>query len=307
MALPPGIGDAFWCLLKVAALCRSERACGVDIEVCGGPPYRSREFLEAFDFVRSVSHTELRIIEAEFTTPGGEYNYAPSQPRWHNRFDWMLQANGHLERGRRLEDWLPELEIDWKVMDHFRWPGKAVERAAAIGKQLGAYCVFYAGPEIGNTRAGHNRNGLWRPADWVRLAELARQAGLQVVFAGAAYDRSYLTNYLLPAGLKECHDYLGAWQIEVTLAVIRGARFHVGYQSGLGIVATFLGVPTAMFWRPYGDSILPDQRVTFREEMATAWVPPEHVASGRYLPCIYGRSTPEGIMEHKQRVWNHLP
>ena len=33
-----------------------------------------------------------------------------------------------------------------------------------------------------------------------------------------------------------------------------------------------------MFWRPYGDSILPDQRVTFREEMATAWVPPEHVA-----------------------------
>ena len=137
VALPPGIGDAFWCLLKVAALCRSERACGVDVEVCGGPPYRSREFLEAFDFVRSVSHTELRIIEAEFTTPGGEYNYAPSQPRWHNRFDWMLQANGHLERGQRIEDWLPELEIDWKVMDHFRWPGQAVATAKAIKKNSG--------------------------------------------------------------------------------------------------------------------------------------------------------------------------
>ena len=78
LALPPGIGDAFWCLLKVPALCRREGACVVDIEVCGGPPYRSREFLEAFDFVRSVSHTDLRIIEADFTTPGGEYNYAPS-------------------------------------------------------------------------------------------------------------------------------------------------------------------------------------------------------------------------------------
>jgi FkbM family methyltransferase len=306
LALPPGIGDAFWCLLKVPALCRREGASGVDVEVCGGPPYRSREFLQAFDFVSSVAHTDLRITEADFITPGGEFNYAPSQPSWHNRFDWLLQVNGHLERGQRIEDWLPDLAIDWNLMERFRWSNKALETAAAVQQQYGDYCVFYTGPESGNTTAGHNRGGLWRPADWVRLAELARAAGLQVLFVGAEYDRSYLANHLLPAGLKDCHDYLGAWQIDETLAVIRGARFYVGYQSGLGIVATYLGVPTAMFWRPYGNSILPDQRVTFREEMASAWAPREHLDRGRYLPCIYGRCSPEGIMEHQRTVWNNL-
>jgi len=219
----------------------------------------------------------------------------------------MLQANGHLERGLRIEDWLPDLEIDGKVMERFRWTPKALATAGEIRGSRGDYCVFYAGPESGNTTAGHNRGGLWRPADWVRLAKLAREAGLAVLFVGAAYDRSYLANYSLPAGLADCHNYLGAWQIDETLAVIRGARFHVGFQSGLGIVGVYQGVPAAMFWRPYGDSILPDQRVNFREEMATAWVPREHLARGRYLPCIYGRCSPEGIMEHRRIVWQGLP
>ena len=180
-------------------------------------------------------------------------------------------------------------------------------RGKEIARQHGDYCVFYAGPESGNTTAGHNRNGLWPPADWVRLTALVREAGLQVLFVGAEYDRSYVANQLLPAGLAGHHDYLGAWDIDETLAVIRGARFHVGYQSGLGIVATYLGVPAALFWRPYGDSILSTHRVTFREAMATAWVPREHLASGRYLPCIYGRCTPEDIMAHRRHVWQHLP
>jgi ADP-heptose:LPS heptosyltransferase len=98
-------------------------------------------------------------------------------------------------------------------------------------------------------RQYHGRSQPGRPADWVRLAQLACEVGLAVLFVRAAYDRSYLANYLLPAGLVDCHDYLGAWQIDETLAVIRGARFLVGYQSGLGIVGTYLGVPAAMFWR----------------------------------------------------------
>ena len=45
---------------------------------------------------------------------------------WHGEFDWMLQANRHLESGLRLETWLPEMETDWRIADRFRFTSRAL-------------------------------------------------------------------------------------------------------------------------------------------------------------------------------------
>jgi len=78
----------------------------------------------------------------------------------------------------------------------------------------------------------------------------------------------------------------------------------ISYQAGVGIVSTYLGTPTAIFWRPYGDSISPQWILSFDERMASAWVPPATIEAGKHLPLIYGRHGIQHIVsEIRRRGW----
>ena len=68
----------------------------------------------------------------------------------------------------------------------------------------------------------------------------------------------------------------------------------VSYQSGIGICAHYLGAPTAMWWRPKGDSAAAHAHISFEEAMAHCWTNPAY--RGRYLPLIYGRCSVEDIV-----------
>ena len=300
LALPAGIGDTLWALAKVPALLKQCGANFADITVCSDPTRRAEHFLKAFDFVRSVDYCDLSIMEQPVVVDG-LYNYTPSQPNWHNRFDWLLQANGHLEQGRRLEDWMPDLEIDWDIAKRFHLTADEEQVGHSVQKDLGDFCVFYLGPLGGNTIEGHNRGPIWRPEDWRRLQQLCREAGLSVVAVGADWDRPYLER-MRP--LEEPFlDAIGKWKIGETYAVCKHAKFVISYQSGIGIFSVFLGVKTALWWRPQGDSISPSHHLSFNEAMASAWAPPESLKWKNYLPLIYGRHSPEQIMEHAKRHW----
>lgn len=290
LAFPSGIGDALWVLAKVPALLRREKADAAAVTVCRDETRRSEAFIRSFEFVDTVDYCDLSIVDSPQFLADGCFNYAPSQPRWHNRFDWLLQANGHLERGGCLEDWLPDLATDWRVMERFRWRADDLEFAKRFKGECGPYAVLYFGPESGNTTAGHNRGGLWSPEEWVSLAESIRNMGVEVIAVGAEWDRSYFTRHIRP----KCNcirDCIGQWDIRRTLAVLKLSAFVIGYQSGIPITAAFMGVRGGAFWRPHGDSILADQYVTFSERMASAWVPPHMLESGDWLPLIYGRDT----------------
>jgi ADP-heptose:LPS heptosyltransferase len=209
----------------------------------------------------------------------------------------MLQANRHLESGRRLEDWLPDMETDWHIADRFRFTSHEVREAIEFERSHGPYCLFYLGPEAGNTTSGHNRGAFWTPQDWGLLARHFRELGLKIVVVGAAYDQSYFEKYVAQH-LGECTNMIGKWTIGQTFSAVQRARCVIAYQSGIGIFAVYLGVPTACCWRPYGDSIAPNAFVSFKEEMASAWAPHDALASGRYLPAIYTKCTPDSIVQH---------
>ncbi|MBI3861039.1 MAG: FkbM family methyltransferase [Planctomycetia bacterium] len=297
VAVPAGIGDSVWALTKIPHLLRIYGAERAHIALCGSAPYRALSFVERFDFVASAENTCWECIEANRTTPEGMYNWASSGIGWHGEYDWMLQANRHLESGLRLETWLPELETDWNIADRFRFTSCEVREAKDFEQQHGPYCVFYLGPETGNTAWGHNRGPLWTPQEWGALGKHFRELGLKIVIVGAPYDCSYFEKH---AGqhLGECVNAIGHWSIGQTFSIVQRARCVVAYQSGIGIFAVYLGVPTACFWRPYGDSIEQSDFVSFKEEMASAWAPQDALASGRYLPLIYTKCTPESIVRH---------
>ncbi len=303
--MPAGIGDAVWCLVKLAALLRQEGADAAVVDAEETPLPRTKDFLEHFDFVARAGYTRWHITEADpHVRPDGTYNYAPSQPSWHGEFDWMLQANGHLEAGGRLADWLPHLEPEWDLAKRFRFRPEETAAAEAFEREVGGrYLVMFAASEAANTREGHNRGPLWTPTQWAALCALLLADGVQPVFVGAEWDRSYFERHLrpvLPAGVL---DRIGCWPIGTTFAVIQRSAGVVAFQSGLGIFAVYLGVPCAMWWRPDGDSIHPARYISFREAMASSWAPPGAVESGRYLPLIYTRCSPESIHAHATHHW----
>ena len=292
VCVPSGIGDALWALSKmrdwltVRGLAAKD---AVDVILCGGAPYRALELIERLDFVRRASYSDLRVTEADYTAPDGSYNYAPSQPDWHGRHCWLLQANKHLEQGGRLEDWFPHYRTDWTMLERYRRDEAADAFAADLAARLGRYAVLFAGSLGGNTTWGHNRNALWQPGQWRELADGFRKEGLRIVWVGAEYDRSYFEH--LGMDVADV-DGVGKWPLLQTLVVIDHATCMVAYQSGLAVYAAWRGVPCGMFWRPYGDSIDPSAFVSFRETMASGWVQRKAVAEGNYLPLIYTRCSP---------------
>ena len=305
--IPPGIGDAVWCMPKLSTISKRPGTGPIDLKVAswGLDPIETRAYdvLRRFDFIHSVEaypmpkdgrHAPL-LKPGPVATKAGHYNYIQDGPcSTLPGIDYVMIPNGALERGIRLEDWQPEIETDWGFMRSWSF----TEQEKAIADQFmsfgGPFVVLYMCSQRGNTEAGHNRNGLWKPADWRALCDaipLERQMGIVIV--GAEYDASYYRD--------NCHsnlwcDAIGRWPICTSLAVIARAKAVIAYQSGIGVMAHYMGVPTAMWWRPKGNSIDPGEYVSPDEAMATAWTYPDTPES-QFKPMIYGRETPAQIAD----------
>lgn len=306
IGVPPGIGDSLWAMTKVPAILEAEGADSAHVVVADCPPLRSKEFLEAFDFVSQVSYESLPLNHPGHphnVLPDGTWAYTLTRKNLGD-LDWWLVPNWDLEHGSRLETWLPQFSIDWDIHKRFRFTAQAKHTARAMAKKMGPYAVFYLGPDRGNTTDGHNRGPMWSVADWVELTTALCEMGLQsLVVVGAEYDRPYADKVLpqirgLPMDIV---DAVGRWEIDETFKVCQGAKFVVSYQSGIGIFSVYLRVPTVLWWRPRNNSILPQAHLHFDEQMATAWAPPDMLEGGTYQGLIYGRCTPQSVAEGLER------
>ncbi len=181
--LPNGIGDVMWALTKIRQIASNRP---IDIILSGDPrreiDQRAVPFVKRFPFVRSVCVSDVPSLEDREhpTNNRGRYRYLSDGVKGAYHY---LMPNAVLENGRRLEEWLPEVPIDWNVIDHFDWDG--TERGRDIGRGLPPFAAFYLGPEIGNTSEGHNRNWLWEPKHWISLAQGLQSFGLRIVVVGA--------------------------------------------------------------------------------------------------------------------------
>ncbi len=276
----------------------------IDISLVGGSHQidsRALDFVRRFDFVTSVNMRPFEIhADGYHYHPTGCYNYI--QDGWwefeHERY-CVLIPNAALERGIRLEQWLPQYAIDWSIFDHFRLTDDERAYGLKLRDTLRRYAVFYPGPLHGNTEDGHNRNALWTPQEWVELGRRVRAMGLEVVTVGAPYDRSYYELLLKPAlnGDAPWYNLIGATNIGQLYSVTSNAQFVVSYQAGVGIVSALMGTPTAIWWRPQGDSISPTVYLSFDERMNRCWASPKMLESGSYFPMVYGKHGVESIME----------
>lgn len=314
--VPQGIGDSVWCLLKMEDANRKLGGGPIDVRIAcinnqSLEECRAMEFISRFGFVNSVAMYQMprfgqagaALAHGPAADPDGYYRYLPDGSQLRpilGDIDYVMMPNAPLERGVRLENWLPQFDTNWDIMSQFSFA--AGEREQAYSRR--PYAIFYCGSLTGNTTAGHNRNGLWTPADWADMGEQVRGMGLDVVVVGAAYDRAYYESCVLPLLAEPWEDMIGGLSIGGTLAMAQQAKFVLSYQSGIGITASYLGTPVGIFWRAKGDSISSTDYISFDEGMASAWAAPRMIESGRHLPLIYGRHGVGYITDQiKERKW----
>lgn len=310
--VPQGIGDSIWCLFKAQSLAkRHDNKIDIKIGVwhVNEMEARARDFISKFSFVNSV---DLYVMPRErndgpMLLPGppadanGHYRYIPDGPNngKYRGIDYAMLPNAPLEKGIPLDQWLPELETNWNIMDDFQWTNKEIDFAKAFAKEHGEYVIFFMASEGSNTNSGHNRNAYWTPDEWLDLGEkIHEKYGTKIVVVGTTWDEDYYNNQIAPRVADKPYwiNAISKWPIGITYAVCKSSRFVVSYQSGIGIVSHYLNVPLAIFWRPKGDSISPNSYVSFEESMASAWTNPEIVKRGRFMPCIYGKHKGSDIL-----------
>jgi hypothetical protein len=301
--LPSGIGDCVWALHKIRAIANGRP---IDVIISGNAnneiERRALPFLKRFDFIRSAAVLDVSVLidHSDPADAKGRYRYVPDGLKGNHHF---LIPNATLERGERLETWLPEYPIDWKTMDSFDWSG--TEKGTEAGKKLQPFAAFYLGPETGNTGEGHNRGSLWTPGQWVELGKALTDRGLQIAIVGASYDRSYWERFVRPeverSGMQWV-DMIGKFEIGETFAFLREAKLLCSYQCGLAIVGHYIGMNVITWWRRAGASIHPHRLISFNEAMKDSWTNP--ALADRYIGAIYGRETVADLLgEIDARGW----
>lgn len=260
--VPAGIGDNIWLIQKL--LGSGER---FRFRLAGDLPQRGKQI---FDLIPQLS---AEAAYDGFTSAQPvERNIQASRRHWREirEEDFFLSANRHLERGLRLEWFLPDLptafRAPWETASH----REEAERLLPPGPR---YVGLY-----GSTYSMLRNWSFWNPSAWNDLAkEIWRRhpSSVFVVF-GASFDTDFTRDLL---AILASHQLASVPVVGRPLALVVEAMKRLSYffsfPSGLGILAPTVGCPTLMFY--------PRQL----DRMIGAWAEPEAILSGDYVGMVF--------------------
>lgn len=261
VCVPSGIGDISWIYSKLhCAPAEYEFA----LDVVNGWPHRSVNFCRLLPRVISSKYDNISYLDINYFQ---QINRLSSWARiaecGFGRV--MLSANLHLERGLRLEDWLPDLPTDFHYElhtreDHKETATKIVAQARQLGRKVvGVSAASYRGSEAWDT---------WRSDRWNRFLDRLSDVGdVCFLLMGGFWDD-------LTAALgkrKDAIECVGKTSVGEAYEILRQLDGYVGFSSGLGVMATLLHKPTFMMW--------PGHQVA----LSTSWAPPDMLAERSYV------------------------
>lgn len=270
-----GIGDSIWLFMKL--LSTGEK---FNFHIPDGEPQRGKQI---FDLVPSIcskctytsgiSYKKVNRLNAQrkikhFAGIGGQ--------------EFYLSANEHLEKGRRIEDFLPDLETNYRI--HYDTSGDDRLRAYNLilsqeGNKIGIYCSSYA----------TSKNwGAWQAPQWFELISLIYKhfPHNRFVIIGAEWDRDLATNLM---GLLDCSriPYINTvgQKLPVVIEILKKLNYFIGFPSGLSILNETLGKDGLMFYSPQIQGIM------------NTWADPVR---------IYNRSIKECLFDEPYKIYRWL-
>lgn len=276
--VPGGIGDDAWCYLKAAALAKRW---GSPVQFCpvGDHPRRAQEFIELLPGVSFGGYSDINgdeLLSYVLREPPVDLDNLRGTTA-------PLCANFHLEAGKRIEEWYPEVDatFDLKLKTTASHRAKAKE-IVGPGKQttIGVYPAAY-GPARGWSFFGISpqRNDYHEALvrAWADLViGLAKEKpDARFVLIGATFDQEIHDELgkALRAARVDVRECVGQ-HFGVAAEVLKACDLLVAFPSGIPIVATLLGTPT-VWW-------LPDRQVEGGGNLKnlTGWTPPGAIEKG---------------------------
>lgn len=308
-----GIGDSLWVCVKAQGIANLYGDGKVELLVACWYTDRDAES-RALDVLRRipwVDSVDLYVMPRDrpgaVLKPGsaaenGIYRYIDDGPPSDlPGVDFVAVANRAVDRGVRIEDWLPEVPSNWTFLDDLRIDAHERMWADAFHRTTGDYVVFFCASEEcnGPCPSGWNRGPLWTAGQWADLGRRISMAlDVDIVVIGADWDLTYWQKSMSPIVGYEprWHSLVGRLTMGETLAVLQRSRAVISFPCGIGVMSHYLRRPTCMFFRRHGDPIDLTNGGSPDDGIATAWTYPD--TGDEYLPAWYGETTVDQIVQH---------
>jgi len=229
---PPGIGDAYWILMKLLPMAKGP----IDIRSSIAENDRAH-FLNYVKGVKQVKPSNVSFLK--LTKMAKRIVYPE-----HKKLMYM-EANSHLERGKRIEEYYPhfgtQFKLDWEIGPD------AITKALSYltGK---TNIIVYTSSYKYNTKLRENYCGkFWEPSNWSKIISHLYETipGVNVIWLGAEYDKGMLAS--LPKDIKVVVNE----PADVVIELLRRCTGFIGYQSGLSIISMMENIPTYMVYFDY--------------------------------------------------------
>lgn len=275
---PSGIGDCSW-LLSALWSVRDQIS---RFDALDGYPYRTVPFLEHMGFASKYDKGMTYPMIQQFEKVNG-YS-ADSEDRSWARIASLgtatipLECNRHLELGRGLETWLPDLTPEY----HYPIPQNEADVASAARTIAKAMAVhpMKAGPVVGISCASYRGSEAWKTwgrDEWVDCLRRVIELGWRPLLLGGAWDD---LTYAVACELDlEQACIVGKTSVPEMIEVLRWLDSYMGFSSGLNVLRTVLDRPALALW--------PDCEQCNQVELSTSWAPPEMLESRRYVASLW--------------------
>jgi len=288
---PSGIGDFSWLWSKLYGI----RDQITEIEIADGAPYRTVPYVELCltpeerkrikvsygDFQYNTILMNMMVYSLHYLRQRSPITWAkvlkahcPDGPLSTTRI--LLEPNTHLEAGRRLETWLPDLDTEF----HYPLYTTAADARHAkehLDRELRA--TNYQGkPLLGISCASNGGQKNWRTwsrEEWVEFLQGTIDLGWQPVVIGGHWDD--LSHYVC----RELNlpDLVGKTNVPEMVEILRYLPSFICFSSGLNVIRTILKKPVMCLWPQCG--------VTDQDLLRHSWVPPGMEDSGEYVSHLW--------------------
>lgn len=262
--VPPGIGDFIWTGQKILNSKEKFRVVMPD-----GTPQRGHQLLDLLPHL--IASHEYRS-GLNYTKINKE-NIQNRKMYWKhiNEKEFYLSANAHLESGKRIEEFLPDLPTTYKI-DYATTEHDALIASETLSDHARRYIGIYTSAYSNARNAGG-----WGAEEWFKLLKLLyKSTDICFVIIGAPYDVGItedLTAQMRGSGIPFI-DTTGQ-PLGVVIEFMKRFSYFIGFPSGLSIINETLHKDGVMFYMKKDAGII------------NTWVQKERIEAGNIKECLF--------------------
>ena len=270
VVVPAGIGDFSWMWNKFSTIKDSK----FEVYSPNSYPQRTKDYCDLLINAKGClgNHTYRDIMV--WGSKNGATTWEQTVKNFGDGEFIYIQANEHLGAGKKLAEWMPDLECDY----HYKFNFDVTE------PYLG---VSHIGPFMGIHMAsikGIRAWKAWMPEYWLAFMKAVNKDFPDITFVllGGTWDIDTATEVMgLNDGSIPIIDLTGKTKINDAIKILHEIGYYVGYSSGLGVLANVIGTPSTSLWPAH------------QAELMCSWPDPATIDSRDYMGFVY--DAPERI------------